>query len=167
MKSLAGSFLVARSILRDPNFAQSVVLLLQHGTEGAFGLVVNRPVDLEGLPVPLYLGGPCKSDGLLMVHGYEDWTQLSADNPVKEIAPGIYLGDSSCVNKVSELPEGADNRYRMYTGYSGWGPDQLERELAEGAWMVIPATGELLFDTPTDELWDKLMPPQLPQPSLN
>ncbi len=163
MKSLAGSFLVARAVLRDPNFAQSVVLLLQHGPEGAFGLVVNRPVDLEGLPVPLYLGGPCKSEGLLMLHAYPEW----AGEDSRELVPGVWLGDSSCVNKVTALTDGTKGRYRMYTGYAGWGPDQLERELAEGAWMIVPATRELLFDTPTDELWDRLMPPALPQPSLN
>ena len=61
--SLAGSFLVARQVLRDPNFERTVVLLLAHSDEGAFGLVVNRPATAKGLPWPLFVGGPCPSPG--------------------------------------------------------------------------------------------------------
>src|ERR1700731_1278751 len=73
MSSLAGYFLVARPVLDDPNFHRTVVLLLQHGPEGAFGLVVNRAVGTDKLPFPVYLGGPCKLEGRLLLHGHAEW----------------------------------------------------------------------------------------------
>lgn len=164
MSSLAGSFLVARSALQDPNFHQTVILLLQHGPEGAFGVVVNRPAPVKDLPFSVFAGGPCAFEGLLMLHGHADWVEENAGN---EVAPGIYLGTPESVAQVSDRFEEEGLRYRMFAGYSGWGPDQLERELVAGAWHVQPATGEILFDTPVDELWDRLMPPAIPQPSLN
>src|SRR5712664_4083721 len=72
MKSLAGTFLVARPVLEDPSFRRAVVLLLQHGPEGAFGLIVNRQVRATGLPFPVYRGGPCESPGMFMLHGHSE-----------------------------------------------------------------------------------------------
>lgn len=167
MPPLAGSFLIARPVLQDPNFVQTVVLLLRHGTEGAFGLVVNRPAEAEDLPFPIYSGGPCPAPGVIMLHGHADWVRPDdPDAPSGQVAPGIFIGNEECVRRVTgEQAEPA--RYRIFAGYSGWGADQLERELAGGAWIVVPATGELLFDTPVEELWDRLCPPITPKPSLN
>jgi putative transcriptional regulator len=166
MPFLTNSFLVARPILKDPSFHQTVVLLLQHTAEGAFGLVVNRPTPVKGLPFPIYQGGPCPSEGLFLLHGHADWVE-DDDRSEREITPGIYLGDSSCVNLVSDVAEGQDLRYRMFTGYSGWGPNQLEGELAAGAWAVVPATAAALFEIPIEDLWSSLLPPSIPQPSMN
>src|SRR5439155_8391599 len=103
--SLAGSFLVAQSSLIDSNFAQSVVLILAHNDEGAFGLVVNRPAAKEGLPFPVYQGGPCPAPGLFMLHGHSDWLDESAgqdpDEQKREVAPGVYLGDAACLKRAS------------------------------------------------------------------
>src|SRR6266852_7769528 len=99
MSSFAGKFLVAKTSLQDPSFRQSVVLLLQHGDAGAFGLVVNRAVTVEGLPFPMFAGGPCESQGLLMLHGHAEWSEASADPPPKEVAPGVFLGDASCLSR--------------------------------------------------------------------
>ena len=168
MPPLAGSFLIARPVLQDPNFAQTVVLLLRHGAEGAFGLVVNRPAEAEGLPFPVYSGGPCPAPGLIMLHGQREWAAAGGpDGPSGEVAPGIFIGDADCVSRVGEAPPDRPPRFRMFAGYSGWGPDQLERELAAGAWIVVPATGDLLFDTPVEDLWDRLCPPTTPKPSVN
>jgi len=163
MTSLAGSFLVARPMLRDPNFVQSVVLMLQHGEEGAFGLVVNRPVTKSNLPFPVFKGGPCEAPGLLMLHGHEDWMQPDAG----EVAPGIFLGDAEAMTRVADSKPDVGLRFRMVMGYSGWGPGQLEGELKSGAWSVTPADGPTLFTTPVDSLWMFLSPPSIPQPSLN
>ena len=133
MPSHAGKFLVARSILQDANFRQTVVLLLQHGAEGAFGLVVNRPIKIDGLPFPVFAGGPCTSGGLLMLHGQADWSEASSSAPPKEVAPGVFLGDASCLSRIDPEATGAQPRYRMFSGYAGWGPGQLESELAAGA----------------------------------
>jgi putative transcriptional regulator len=166
MKSLAGHFLVARPVLRDPNFFRSVVLLLQHGSVGAFGLVVNRKANVEGLPFPVFVGGPCKSEGLLILHGHEDWVD-EEELDKRQIAPGIFIGDGSSLKRISEPPADTVLRYRLFTGNAGWGPGQLEGELATGAWSTATASGEFLFDTPIDEIWKGLLPPQIPQPSVN
>jgi putative transcriptional regulator len=167
MASLAGSFLIARPALKESTFCQTVVLLLEHGAEGAFGLVVNRPAPVEELPLPVFAGGPCESEGLLLLHGHADWVEPTPDLLKSEVAPGIYLGDTSCIGRVKDPPQGEPLRYRLFAGYAGWGPEQLEGELAAGVWAVVPATGQLLFDTPVDEMWDQLVPPTIPQPSLN
>lgn len=166
--SLAGSFLVAKSLLRDPNFARTVVFLLAHNHEGAFGLVVNRPAEAEGLPWPLFVGGPCPAPGLLMLHGQSEWADSSGEGEAKEeLAPGIFTGDAACLERAGEGSGGKSLRFRVFTGYAGWGEGQLENELATGAWAVLPASGAVLFDTPVEELWDRLAPPTIPQPSLN
>ncbi len=163
MASLAGSFLVARPSLQDPNFRQTVVLMLQHDPEGAYGLVVNRAGKSKGLPFPLFNGGPCKAEGLIMVHGHADWP----GGDEKGVAPGVYLGDAACLKRVSDAEIDEVLRYRVFKGYAGWGPGQLEGELVAGAWAVVPATAEILFDVPVDDLWVSVAPPRIPQPSQN
>lgn len=160
MTSLAGSFLIARPLLKDPSFRQTVVLLLQHSQEGAFGVIVNRPADVDGVPFPVFAGGPCESQGVVMLHGHADWDEANKH----QVAPGIFTGDASCLKQATES---ASERFRVFAGYAGWGPDQLERELASGAWAVASASGDVLFETPAAELWERLVPPSLPEPSLN
>jgi putative transcriptional regulator len=167
MPTLAGSFLVARPVLKDSNFRQAVVLLLQHGSQGAFGLVVNRSASVKGLPFPVFAGGPCESEGFLMLHGHPDWLETSPDPEKSEVAPGIFLGDASCLNRITEENSSESLRYRMFAGYAGWGAYQLENELTTGAWAVTPANGDLLFNTPIEDLWCRLLPPTIPEPSLN
>jgi putative transcriptional regulator len=167
MSSFAGKFLVARHSLRDPHFSHSVILLLQHGPEGAFGLVVNRPARIEGLPFPVFAGGPCGSQGLLLLHGHEEWAETEDGQIEGQVAPGILLGDATCLKRLDDLPDGFPGRFRMFAGYAGWGPGQLENEMNAGAWAVAPATGELLFGTPVHDLWDRLVPPAIPQFSVN
>jgi len=169
--SYAGYFLVAKPILQDPNFKHTVVFLLAHNAEGAFGLVVNRPAETEGLPWPVFVGGPCPSPGLIMLHGHPEWAEPSADAPESdkehEVAPGIYSGDAACLDRATQTEDDSVPRFRVFSGYAGWGGGQLEGELAAGGWFIAPATGALLFDTPIEELWDRLTPPRIPQPSIN
>jgi putative transcriptional regulator len=164
MKSLAGSLLIARPVLKDSFFGQTVILLLQHSEEGAFGVVLNRPAPVKDLPFPLFIGGPCKFQGLIMIHGHADWTDAQER---QEACPGVYLGNAECINRVSDVEDGQEYQFRVFTGYSGWGPDQLERELTEGSWAVVRSTGEEIFGAPIDELWSRLIPPAIPQPSVN
>jgi putative transcriptional regulator len=169
--SLSGSFLIARSILQDPNFAHSVVLLLAHNDEGAFGLIVNRPAKTQGAPFPLFIGGPCPSPGWMVLHGHAEWRSAadsaSESSGTPEIAPGIYIGDESSLEQGKDLFGDDRLRLRVFSGYAGWSSGQLERELAVGAWAVMPADADVLFDTPSEALWEHLAPPSLPQPSLN
>jgi putative transcriptional regulator len=159
MKSLAGSFLVAQPLLGDPNFKQTVVLILAHDGAGAYGVVVNRRVpDME---LPVFRGGPCQSPGLVMLHGEQDW--VNEETP--EVAAGIFVGDADCLNRAREAE--APHRFRLFTGYAGWGPGQLEGELSAGAWAIVSATASLLFEVPPEDLWTELRPPRIPQPSVN
>jgi putative transcriptional regulator len=166
MSTLAGTFLVARSSLRDPFFGRSVVLLLEHGSEGAFGLVLNRPAEAPELPFPVFIGGPCQPQGLLMLHGHADWLTKADERP-GEVCPGVFVGDADSFDRLGEIPEGAQWKFRVFTGYAGWGPQQLEGEMAQGAWIVLPASADRLFATPAEELWERLAPPAIREPSLN
>jgi len=174
--SLAGSFLVAEPGLQDPNFKQTVVLILAHNDDGAFGLVINRPTQKANLPIPVFEGGPCPAPGLIMLHGHADWVEPSAeadlaedeaDESQREVAPGIFLGNPACLKLASKTPKGEAMRLRAFEGYAGWGPGQLEAEMKHGGWQVMPADGELLFDEPVEKLWQLLAPPSLPRPSVN
>jgi putative transcriptional regulator len=166
MSSLAGKFLIARPAMVDAFFGRSVILMLQHGTEGAFGLVLNRPAQAKELPFPIFVGGPCKMDGLLMIHGMEEWLKPDVDATM-EVCPGAFLGTSEQFEKATEADEATSAKFRVFTGYAGWGPKQLEAEMLQDAWIVLPANGELIFGTPVQELWERLAPPTLPEPSLN
>jgi putative transcriptional regulator len=169
--SYAGYFLIAKPVLQDPNFKRTVVFLLAHNAEGAFGLVVNRPAEAEGLPWPVFLGGPCPSPGLIMLHGHADWAEAAENDsePEKErqLAPGIFSGDAGCLDRASQTDASESLRFRVFSGYAGWGGGQLEGELASGAWSLAQANGSLLFNTPVEELWDRLSPPRIPEPSIN
>src|SRR5947209_7117867 len=118
MTALAGSFLVARPVLNDPNFKQSVVLILGHGDGGAYGVVVNRPIEMSGLPLPLFEGGPCEGPGLVMLHGHPEWqNDTPAGEEPQEAAPGIYVGDASCLSRAAKLMSEEKVRFRVFRGY--------------------------------------------------
>ncbi len=159
MDSLQGQFLIASNELRDPNFSHSVVLIVRHDEDGALGLILNRPTKARIKQVwkqvsdspcrteeRLHMGGPV--EGLLMsLH-----TQpLLAD---LEIVPGVYYtGDP---DHLKELVQEAEGALRFFVGYAGWGADQLEQEMEEGSWLVLPATEEQIFAI-DDRSWERLM----------
>src|SRR6266404_580920 len=101
MSPLIGKFLIARPAMLDPFFGRSVILMLQHGPDGAFGLVLNRPAQAKELPFPIFVGGPCKMDGLLMIHGREEWLEPE-DDATMEVCPGVFLGTSDQFEKATE-----------------------------------------------------------------
>lgn len=169
MASLAGSFLIARKTLKDPFFGRAVVLMLQHGPDGAFGLVLNRVERVEKsseFPFPIHIGGPCKFQGLIMLHGEEEWVP-EEEREAAQICPGVYLGDAECLKRVTDSALEGPSRYRLFTGYAGWGPGQLESELGQGAWAIAAASASPVFELAVEELWLRLSPPSIPEPSLN
>jgi putative transcriptional regulator len=158
MKSLKGHFLVASPHLEDANFFRSVVLMIQHDEEGAFGVVMNRPTnstvadipDLAecspaALAAPVHLGGPVHGP-LIAVHADESYCEL-------EITEGVYFatGKDSIVAIVSE-PSGP---FRLFNGYSGWAPGQLDGELEAGGWLTGPATHDDVFSN-YEDLWNRV-----------
>lgn len=159
--SLAPTFLVAMPQLQDPNFHKSVVLLCEHHDTGAMGLVINRDTDTLASEI-VDFDPPARADSGLEVSigGPVDpgrgWLILSEKiNDAIEIAPGLYLSASS--ELLRDLVEGnrPGCRCRFLVGYAGWGPKQLDRELADSAWITVPVNRSLLFDTPTDEIWER------------
>lgn len=158
MTSLQGCFLMAAPDLLDPNFYRSVVLLVQHDEEGAFGLVLNKPTRKTVREVWEQLGREeCAFDGLLYLGGpvtgplmvlHDDESRGDA-----EVLPGVYVTASK--EGIDSLVESPPARMRVFTCYSGWGAKQLESELDEGAWIVVPATVELVF-LEDEDLWDRL-----------
>jgi putative transcriptional regulator len=157
MDSLQGKLLVAMPALFDPNFRRTVVLLGEHGEDGAMGLVLNRPTDVtigEAAP-PLavvageesrvHVGGPVQPEAVLVLAEFDD----------PAAAASIVVGDVGFASSDGDLDglAGAIRRARVFAGYSGWGPGQLESELEEESWLVEPAEGVDLFPEPGDDLF--------------
>ncbi len=164
MKALArGKILVAGRDLRDPHFAETVVLILEHNAQGTLGLVLNRPSEtpltqLLDLPaggsVPLvYQGGPVEGSGVLAL------VKSDAARPdTKAVLEGVYeITAPGALNDLVKANAGPD-RLRVYFGYSGWSSDQLERETRSGAWHVFDATAAIVFDPHPDTLWKRQIP---------
>ena len=160
MQSLRGQLLVAGPALFDPNFRRTVVLVGEHGEEGAMGVVLNRPspfpVD-EAVPPLSSLGG---GDGLVYVGGpvQPDAVVVLAELDVPDQAAALVF------DSVGFLPGDVDTdaladlgRARVYAGYAGWGPGQLEGELAESSWIVEPAEADDVFTDEPGELWSRIL----------
>ena len=168
-ENLAGFFLVSEIALGDPNFRNTVVLMISHDSSGAFGLVVNRPspftlgdlIDgLEGTPaakIPVYVGGPVQQEVLFLLHS--GLPAGTVDDEPDEPIPGVfsqpatrgvveYLREDWSSAAESDRPE-----IRVYAGYSGWGPGQVEGELKADTWVVIPATREIVFGADAAGAW--------------
>jgi putative transcriptional regulator len=158
MKSLKGQFLIAAPKLVDPNFNETVVLMVQHDDNGALGVVVNRPLEVtvqqaseqvlgtscEASGV-LHLGGPCEQM-LMVIHT----DKSSAES---EILPGLYV--TSTKDGVEHLMEHPASEMKFFVGYSGWSPGQLEGEFETGSWTTAPATAVRVFG-PAENLWARL-----------
>ena len=145
---LPGHLLIASEKLRDPNFFHSVVLLVRHNEEGAFGLALNRATGTEVREVwsqistspcasrePLRVGGPIQGP-LMALHQNADQVDIEATG-------GVYF--TADKEKLEQLVVETQGSAKFFIGYSGWGPGQLESELAAGAWGTIAATPERVF----------------------
>jgi putative transcriptional regulator len=138
------------------------VLICQHNAEGAFGLVLNRTVgktvgemiiaDLpDGLKnAPLYLGGPVQPGALSYLH-------TDSFIPEADVLPNLALGHS--LDDLLEISDNfsTTNKVRLFAGYAGWSPGQLDGEMEQKAWLTFPASLELVFETPPEQLWQKIL----------
>lgn len=168
--SLQGYFLISETELADPNFRQTVVLLVNHNEEGAFGLVVNRPADLslgdvvtefEGQPIgeaPTFVGGPVEQHYLFALHsGFPaSATSEFSMTPTEGITfePVFQAMETYFRDEWPSIPPESRPHVAFYLGYAGWGPGQLEGELREKAWLVIPADPEIVFHPDPEEGWN-------------
>ena len=161
--SLAPSLLVAMPDLADPNFRRTVVLLVHHDDDGTVGLVLNRPTEVraddlcETLGVAWLGDAECGVDWGGPVQPNTGWV-LAGDDVLDGVAgvtpveAGIHFaGSLEALRVVAAEPPA---RLRIFLGYAGWGPGQLEGELAQGAWVVAPLSTGAVFEVPSDDLWD-------------
>ncbi len=163
--TLAGNFLIAMPGLADPNFWQSVVLLGVHShEEGAFGLVVNRMLDIDLCEILLEIGEEPVEDELPEVlaggpvppsHGFVLFERDDREAPAEEdIAISDTISVSGSTETLARLAGGSTGgRYFLLLGYSGWHPGQLEREIEDNSWVVAPLDTSILFDVPAEERW--------------
>lgn len=160
METLRGQLIVASPELADPNFQRTVVLITEHGEEGAMGIVLNRPSDAEVIDVvpdleriatdePIFVGGPVQPEALVVLGEFSDASK----------AAWIVVSDVGLVSAATDIEELPDavRRGRVYAGFSGWGPGQLETELEEESWFVeAPLPRELFPDDPAT-LWSDVL----------
>ncbi len=159
--SLAPSLLLSMPQLSDPNFHRTVVLLCEHNANGAFGLVVNRPTETPAFsavhlepPVGhdsglrLWIGGPVEPQRGWILLGEEP-----SDADVVCVGEGLYLS-TSLVLLRRFLEQPPPPRVRLLTGYAGWGPGQLDAELAASAWLLSETETELIFETEAALMWE-------------
>jgi putative transcriptional regulator len=158
-----GLFLVASPSLDTPLFERGVVLICEHSITGSYGLLVNKPIEVE-LPeeildlerarnehVGLRAGGPLKPEQLMLLH-----TGQAPCDHCLPLLPGVVLGGDLGFLQ-SQLEHSDQPPLLLCFGYCAWGPGQLEREILDGEWHMADATAEDLFELPPQELWAKLL----------
>jgi putative transcriptional regulator len=158
--SLRGSLLVAGPALLDPNFRRSVVLIGEHSEEGAMGVVLNRPsgvtvadavpplAELAGPYEHVWVGGPVQPQAVVVLGDFDEPDQ-SASVVVGSV--GFLPGE------VDPDELGLLARARVFAGYAGWGPGQLEAELAGQSWIVAAAQPDDVFCDDPDSLWSTVL----------
>lgn len=151
--------LIADPFLTDPNFARSVIILCEHSEEGSVGFVINRSTSatLGDLLPDIYTpalgvsqGGPVQMDTLHMLHRMPD---AFGGN---EVVPGVYWGGSyQTLQQLAVTTDFHPSDLKLFVGYSGWSPGQLEKEVSEGSWLVADLSQEILFETETQDMWKR------------
>jgi putative transcriptional regulator len=167
--SLAPALLISMPQLVAPDFNRTVVLLIRHNEDGAFGLVVNRPLvttgrvvlSLEAAEQPeelsterelhVWIGGPVEPQRSWMLVGEAEEAEAVHG---KRIAEGVYLSTSPDLLRRLLEPS-PPQRARLVVGYAGWGAGQLEAELEASAWLLSDVDSDLIFNTPPDRMWEK------------
>lgn len=157
MSCVEGKLLVASPQLQDPNFYRTVLLMVRHDDEGAYGLVVNRPTNQSVETVmEMLLECPCPREGQILYGGpVEGPLVVLHDSPNKaDIECGNDLFLASCQDRVRQLMEDKQARVLVLDGYAGWGPGQLDDELRVGGWLVADIDIAELFGD-SDMMWEK------------
>ena len=147
--SLAPALLLSMPQLLDQNFCHTVVLLCKHSEEGAFCLVVNRPLVTTGRDLEVWVGGPVEPERSWILVGGHEYDHL----PGMRVADHLSLSTSPDLLQRLLEPDPPAN-VRLIVGYAGWGRGQLEAELNASAWLIGEVDRELIFNTPSDRMWE-------------
>ncbi len=169
-RSLKGFFLISEATMMDPNFKNTVVLIIEHNEEGAFGLIVNKKSEFtladllndfqnqRGMESPIYIGGPVQQEFLFAIHS--PLLDKKISSTAIEVIQGVYFepGFKNLENYFkdeywNQLPPDDRPKIHLFIGYSGWGPKQLEREIREGSWIIHPASPNIVFHPKPEEGW--------------
>jgi len=152
--------------LQDPNFHRAVILLIEHGEEGSFGLVLNRSTDViaaeicASLDIPwrgdpgfqIRCGGPVQPDSGWVLSGVTD---PEIEREFNEVVVGVHFTSSIETLRCVALTQ--PKHLRLFLGYTGWGPGQLDAELAHGAWLTAPADAHNIFEIEDGLLWTRVL----------
>ncbi|MGI6637798.1 MAG: YqgE/AlgH family protein [Desulfobulbus sp.] len=164
MESLAGKFLISTPQMPDPRFREQVIYLCAHSEAGAMGLAVNNlnaHLTLQdvlvgaglaapaGPPAPVYIGGPVELEA-----GFILFRSEAAIHYAMEVQPGVFISRDSRLLEDIAKGEGPED-FLFLLGYAGWGAGQLESELLDNGWLVVPADMDVIFHTPVEEKWKK------------
>jgi len=160
--NLTGSFLISTPKMPDPRFAEQVIFMCAHNSEGAMGLAVNRPnpyfsfaeiLKSAQLPEPekplppVYVGGPVEMESAFILYG----SDYKAEHEL-EVNSTVSLSRESRI--LEDIAHGrGPGKYLFLLGYAGWGPGQLESELLADGWLTLPADEAIIFDAPDHEKW--------------
>lgn len=161
-KPAQGKILISEPALYDFYFKQSVVLLAEHGDEGSFGLIINKPIEVNFNEIikdfpkykgGIYLGGPVKTDNLFVLHTLGDKVEKSM-----KIMDGLYWGgDIEAIKELITNKTAKPEQMRFYLGFASWEPNQLNREMSEKSWIVQNAQPSYVFDKEPRHLWGNIM----------
>jgi len=162
MKSLKHQFLISMPSMAESSFSHTVTYICEHDSEGAMGLIINRPTDIpldeifKQLEIdsgtrahakqPIYSGGPVQTDRGFILHPNDSKQWASTIN----IAGNISLTTSKDILAAIARDEGPENCL-VALGYAGWSPGQLEEELGDNFWILAPASEDIIFNTPSDQ----------------
>jgi len=157
IKPKQGIILISEPSLRDFYFRQSIVLLAEHNEEGSFGVIINKPIDAQVNDVmkdfpdfdcPVYLGGPVKTDSIFFLHTIPD---VDKSMPVLD---GLYWGgDIETIREMIMNHQFTEDNIRFFVGYSGWSPNQLDREISEKSWILSNARISEVINPHPEDLW--------------
>jgi len=162
--NLTNHLLIAMPNLQDPNFEHTVTYICEHNENGAMGIVVNRPIDInlgevfEQMEIPVsapelaqarvFLGGPVEEQRGFVLHTHPaDW-----DSSLK-VSEQLSVTTSRDILEAMARGEGPSHAL-IALGYAGWGSGQLEQEILDNAWLSVPAEQAILFDLPPEKRWE-------------
>ncbi len=163
VSNFAGHLLIAMPSMMDPNFYQSVTLICEHSSQGSLGIVINQPTQLSldefflhtqfeisdnrHMSAPVYSGGPVEID-----HGFILHNPVGSWQYTMTIDEHTGLTTSRDILEAMAAGEGPE-KFVVALGYAGWGAGQLEHEIAENAWLTVPADEQIIFDLPAPQRW--------------
>jgi len=159
-----GKFLIAGPEMRDSNFSETVVLLLEYDETGALGLIINWPTEItadhvlpgiEGLTENqhrVFIGGPVQRGQITLLVQADE-----APGDARHVFADIYFSGSGDLLRQLASEGDSDKQFRLYLGFAGWAAGQLDAELARGGWRILPAEPSLVFDPSPETVWSELV----------